>query len=152
MRITYEPVVAQDFEAMLALRMEALRPSLTRLGRWNPEFSRGHFEAAFEPTHMRHIVVGAERVGFYTLLPHADDWMLRHLYLDACTRGKGVGSQVIRHVQQTAAQHGKVIVLEALQHSDSNRFYVRHGFVKIGEDAIDVFYRWEPSAQSQEGL
>lgn len=152
MTLSYEPVVAQDFDVMLALRMEALRESLTRLGRWNPEFSRQHFLKSFDPPHMRHIVHGGERVGFYTFMPEGENLRLRHLYLNVGTRGRGLGSVVVRQLQDQAAPQGRAIVLEALQQSDSNRFYVRHGFVKTGEDALDVFYRWQPVRLSKEPM
>ena len=37
---------------------------------------------------------------------------------------------------------GRDVELEALPQSDANRFYQRHGFVKVGEAEFDVFYVW----------
>ena len=70
-----EPMLASvaisDFDAMLAIRIEALRESLERLGR-------------FDPVHAR----------------------------------------------------------ERLAQSAANRFYLRHGFVQVGEGEFDLNYRW----------
>ena len=38
--LRYEPVRAGDFEALLALRIRALQPSLEALGRFSPERAR----------------------------------------------------------------------------------------------------------------
>ena len=46
---TLAPVVDADFEAMLGIRMEALRESLERLGRFNPEVARARLRSQFRP-------------------------------------------------------------------------------------------------------
>ena len=58
-----------DFEALLSLRMAAMRESLQRLGRFDPQRARERLSRAFEPAHTRHILLGGERVGFVVLLP-----------------------------------------------------------------------------------
>ena len=46
-----------------------------------------------------------------------------------------------------ARQQGKDILVTTLVESDSNRFYLRHGFEKEGADGVDVHYRWRVSAE-----
>ena len=41
-----------------------------------------------------------------------------------------------------ARAQGRDVKLEALKQSDSNRFYLRHGFVLEGEEEFDLLYRW----------
>ncbi|MGI9133744.1 MAG: GNAT family N-acetyltransferase, partial [Rhodoferax sp.] len=112
--------------------------------RFDPLRARERFAAGFAPEHMRHIEVAGERVGFVTLRP--DDDMptarlrLEHLYLRPDAQGQQLGSRVMEWVKAQAQQRS--VTLSALKQSDANRFYVRHGFVPVGESDFDIHYRW----------
>ena len=143
--LSFAPVVEGDFEAMLAIRVEALRDSLERLGRFDPVRARERLMAGFKPEFMQHIVRDGERIGFVTLRPdpaagpsvlHMD-----HLYLRPGWQGQGVGAWVLAWVKAQASD----IRLSALKHSDANRFYLRQGFVQVGESEFDLDYRWSRS-------
>lgn len=87
-------------------------------------------------------------MGFVTVRPEGEDALrLQHLYLHPDWQCAGVGSAVVSQVQGRARQEGRVLRVTALQLSDANRFYLRHGFVKTGEEGVDVHYEW----RSQEG-
>ena len=58
-----EGASAGDFEALLALRLRAMRESLERLGRYDEQRARERLAAGFEPEHTHHIVVDGQRVG-----------------------------------------------------------------------------------------
>jgi GNAT superfamily N-acetyltransferase len=121
-----------DFEALLSLRMAAMRESLQRLGRFDPQRARERLSRAFEPAHTRHILLGAERVGFVVLLPvpaaAPDHLVLDHLYIAPQAQGQGVGSWVMAQVLAEADRLGLSVRVTALKLSDANRFYQRHGF------------------------
>ena len=52
---TLAPVALSDFDAMVAIRIEALRESLERFGRFDPVRARERLAAGFAPEQMRHI-------------------------------------------------------------------------------------------------
>ena len=60
---TLAPVALSDFDAMVAIRIEALRESLERLGRFDPVRARERLAAGFVLEHMRHIELDDERIG-----------------------------------------------------------------------------------------
>jgi len=140
------PVVVADFEDMVTLRIEALRESLERLGRFDPVRARERLAAGFKPEHMQHIVLAGERIGFITVLPNAGSvppaLHLDHLYIQPLCQGQGIGAWALEWAKAQAAGQGCDITLSALKHSDANRFYLRHGFVQVGESEFDVDYRW----------
>jgi GNAT superfamily N-acetyltransferase len=136
---TLAPVADADFEAMLALRIEALRESLERLGRFNPDVARARLKAQFRPEWMKHLVLDGERVGYFTVEPREAELRLHHLYLTPAAQGRGVGAWVL---DQIKAQ-GRPITLAALRESRANDFYLRHGFRVVEEQAFDIEYRWE---------
>ncbi|XHS77137.1 GNAT family N-acetyltransferase [Burkholderiaceae bacterium UC74_6] len=138
MDLRLEPVALGDFEAMHELRMAAMRESLERLGRFDPERSRARLAEGFEPSQMRHLCRDGERIGFLTLVPEHGALNLKHFYIAPGSQGQGVGAWAMAWVQG----HGQDVVLNALKGSDANRFYQRHGFVQTNEDEFDIQYRW----------
>ena len=142
--ITLAPASDEDFEALLSLRMAAMRESLQRLGRFDPQRARERLSRAFEPSHTRHILQGGERVGFVVLLPMPtlvpDHLVLDHLYIAPQAQGEGIGSWVMAQVLEEADRLGRPVRVTALKMSDANRFYQRHGFELQHESAWDLHY------------
>ena len=138
------PASDEDFEALLSLRLAAMRESLQRLGRFDPQRARERLSRAFEPSHTRHILQSGERVGFVVLLPMPaeapDHLVLDHLYIAPQAQGQGVGSWVMAQVLEEADRVGLPVRVTALKGSDANRFYQRHGFALQHESAWDLHY------------
>ena len=138
------PANEDDFEALLSLRMAAMRQSLQRLGRFDPQRARERLSRALEPAHTRHILLGGVRVGFVVLLPMPDagppHLVLDHLYIAPQAQGQGVGSWVMAQVLDEADRRGLPLRVTALRLSDANRFYQRHGFELQHETEWDLHY------------
>lgn len=149
-RLSLQPVDSSDFEAMLALRIDAMRPSLERVGRFDAARSRERLSAGFVVPYMHHIVLDAnQRVGFVTLKPEGSDALrLDHLYLRTGFQGLGIGEWVVQWAKAQARAQRLDIKLIALVQSDANRFYLRHGFVLEGEEGVDLHYRWHAATEA----
>src|SRR5437868_2305228 len=141
-RVELQAVVPGDFEAMLAIRIGALRESLERLGRFNPDVARARLKSQFKPEWMQHLVVDGERVGYFTVEPREGELRLHHLYLKPAAQGQGMGAWVLGRIKA----EGLPITLAALRESRANGFYLRHGFRVVEEQDFDIEYRWEPAA------
>lgn len=140
---TLAPVVDEDFEDMLALRIEALRESLERLGRFDPEVARARLKSQFRPDWMQHIVLDGERVGYFTVEPRGGELRLQHLYLRPAAQGQGLGSWVLDNIKA----RGLPVTLAALRESRANDFYRHHGFRVVEEQDFDIEYRWHPTQE-----
>ena len=146
-----EPVRHQDFESLLALRIRALRPSLERLGRFDPDRARERFLASFMPPNMWHISTPqGQRLGLVTLRPTPDALLLDHLYIEPAHQGQGVGQWAMHWVKAQADARQLPLQLEVLQRSDAMRFYTRHGFSTKAEGEWDVTLRRELAASPKE--
>lgn len=141
-----QPCVADDFEALLSLRLAAMRPSLEAIGRFDPERARARLAASFQPADTRWIVRGGQRIGFLARRQLADCHYLDHLYVLPGLQGQGVGGAVLQHLQAEAAAAGLPLCLGALRGSAANLFYQRHGFVPTHEEEWDIYYRWQAAA------
>jgi GNAT superfamily N-acetyltransferase len=149
-RLSLQPVDSSDFEAMLALRIDAMRPSLERVGRFDAARSRERLSAGFVVPYMHHIVLdGDQRIGFVTLKPEDSDALrLDHLYLRTGFQGLGIGEWVLEWAKSQAREQQLDIKLTALVKSDANRFYLRHGFVLEGGEGVDLYYRWRVASEA----
>lgn len=138
--ISFEPAVLSDAEALADLRVEAMRESLDRIGRFDPQRARNRFLSGFSPDNTFHILRHGERVGFYVVKQEAGDLVLDHLYIRPAHQGNGVGAAVLDRVFDLADQAGRAVRVVALKESDSNRFYASHGFVLVKQAEFDNYY------------
>jgi GNAT superfamily N-acetyltransferase len=135
------PAGEGDFEALLALRMAAMRESLTRLGRFDPQRARERLSRGFNPAHTRHILRDGDLVGFVVVIPRPHDLLLDHLYIHPSAQGEGIGGWVMRQVLAEADVGSMPMSVTALKHSDATRFYQRHGFILEAEGEWDLYFR-----------
>ena len=139
-RIALSPVRPDDFEELVSVRIEAMRASLERIGRFDPQRARQRLLDGFAPEFTRHILVDGQRVGFVTVKPGANELSLEHFYVRLACQGRGIGSWVIGTIFEEADRLGLPMRVSALRGSDSNRFYSRHGFVRAEETEWDIYY------------
>lgn len=149
--VTLCPASADDLDALVALRIEAMRESLEQIGRFDPERARQRFASGFAPELTRHVLLEGERVGFVAVKPSANGLVLDHLYVHPRHQGKGVGSAVLVIVFSEADVLAQSIRVGALRGSDSNRFYLRHGFIQVEETEWDIYYVRAASGPSSSG-
>ncbi len=142
------PVVASDFEELLALRLRAMRESLTQLGRYDEERARARLAEGFAPESTQHIEVQGQRVGFIVLKHLSHALRLDHFYVDVPWQNQGIGAKVMHWVCDQADAEVLPIELCALKDSDANRFYLHWGFAKVGEGEWDNDYLRMPVTPS----
>lgn len=141
-----EPVVslalaqASDAGSLADLRVEAMRESLERVGRFDPERARQRLLGSFSVEHTRHVVVAGERVGFVVVRPDGEGLQLAHLYVRPGHQGQGIGGAVLQIVFTEADAAGLPLKVGALRESDANRFYLRHGFRLVEQAGFDNYY------------
>ena len=138
--VAFSAVTAADFDELVAIRIIAMRDSLERVGRFDPERARERLRKSFHPEHTEFVVLDAQRIGFYTFRPADDGFHLDHLYVHPGFQSRGVGSYVIRHLLFQSDARQMPVRLGALRDSPSNRFYQRHDFVQIAADEWDIYY------------
>ena len=138
--VTLSAARSDEFEELVRLRIEAMRESLERIGRFDPARARERFRASFAPAFTRHILWQGEKVGFVAASPTPEGLSLDHLYLAPAHQGRGIGSAVLAIVFAEADAAGLTLRVGALRESASQRFYLRHGFVPAEEGEWDIYY------------
>lgn len=138
--IVLTPTQPGDAEALVVLRIEAMRDSLLRIGRFDPLRARTRFLSGYSPQQTRHIETQGQRVGFVVVKSEADAVLLDHLYIHPDYQGRCIGAAVLAHVIEEADALGLPVRVGALRGSDANRFYLHHGFRLIEETDFDNYY------------
>jgi len=146
LNVTFAHTTIDDIDTLVQIRIDAMRESLERIGRFNPARARERFLASFNAAFCRYVLVDGEKAGFVLVKPEPDQLLLDHLYIVPAHQGKGVGAAVLAAVLADADTRALPVRLGALRDSDSNRFYQRHGFVKTAESEWDIYYIREPVA------
>lgn len=142
--ITLIDAVPSDAEALAELRVLAMRDSLERIGRFDPERARQRFLSSFSPQHTRHIEVHDQRVGFCVVRPDEQGLLLDHLYVHPHHQRQRIGAAVLAWVFAEADAKGLSVRVGALRDSESNAFYARHGFVLVEQGPHDNYYVRRP--------
>lgn len=144
-------VAENDFKELLELRIAAMRESLERLGRFDPERAHARLRQSFYPAETQFIVRAGQRIGFYTFRRADDGFYLDHLYIHPRVQTQGIGSTVLRQLLAQADALQLPIRLNALRESAANQFYQRHGFVQTAAEEWDISYvRWPLSQRDAE--
>ena len=136
----FAPPSEGDFEPLLALRIEVMREHLERVFRYDPARARRVFRESFDEPGMRLILLGDERVGCVGFRIGTSEIKLDSFYLAKRLHNSGLGTEVLKVLLAEADALGLPVRLEVLHGSPAARFYLRHGFVKIGEDDIEAEY------------
>ncbi|MCP1446627.1 ribosomal protein S18 acetylase RimI-like enzyme [Pseudomonas sp. GGS8] len=129
-----------DLDNLVAIRIEAMRESLERIGRFDPVRARERFLNGFDCRNTHHIELAGERVGFIVVKPHLNELLLDHLYVRSNAQGTGIGSAVLKQIFKEADAAALPLRVGALKESASNRFYIRHGFQFVESGEFDHYY------------
>jgi len=142
----FAPAGPEHLERLATLRVAAMRESLERIGRFDPERARRRMVDQYRPERTRLIHVDAGLAGCVALGPgEAGALWLEHFYLDPAMQGRGLGSAVLEALLAEADAAGQAVELSVVRKSPAHRFYQRFGFVETGRDATDIFYRRPPA-------
>ena len=136
----FGPVSETDFEPLLALRIEVMREHLERVFRYKPSRARRIFREHFDEPGMRLILSDDERIGCVGFRSEPECLKIDSFYLARRFHNSGLGTAILKVLLAEADSLGKPVRLEVLTGSKADRFYLRHGFVKLREDAIEAEY------------
>lgn len=135
---SFGPVSEADFEPLLALRIDVMREHLERVFRYEPSRARRIFREHFDQPGLRLILVAGERAGCVAFRASEDEIKIDSFYLAARYQNRGLGTTILQVLLAEADALGQPVRLEVLRGSPADRFYERHGFVKLSEDDVEA--------------
>ena len=135
-----EPINEADFEPLLEIRIEVMREHLERVFRYKPSRARRIFREHFAEPGLRRIMIGDELAGCVGFRVGEAEIKIDSFYLARRHHNGGLGTSILKVLLAEADAAAKPVRLEVLTGSKADRFYLRHGFVKLREDAIEGEY------------
>lgn len=135
-----------QLQELIDIRLEAMRPSLVAIDRYDPQVAATRFSKEYDPEITTCILVSGKTVGFYVLAPMHDHLLLDHLYIRPVNQRQGIGTSIIRSIKVLSRTRQLPVKLGALRGSESNDLYQRHGFVKTHESEFDIYYQFTPDS------
>lgn len=136
----FRDATEEDFEPLLAIRIDVMREHLERVFRYKPSRARRIFREHFAEPGLRAIMIGDELVGCVAFRKGTDAIKLDSFYLDRRYHNGGLGTTILKVLLNEADATGLPVRLGVLTGSKADRFYLRHGFVKLREDEIEGEY------------
>jgi GNAT superfamily N-acetyltransferase len=127
-----------DGPAIAELRVDVLRESLERVGRFDPTRARAHFLRSFAPEFTRVLDGPDGIVGSIAVRPSPEGTWIEHFYLARALQGTGHGGALLADATRAADTNGTTLLLDVLVGSGARRLYERHGFVEDHTDGVDV--------------
>lgn len=144
--LSFAHTTTVDADALVAIRIEAMRESLERVGRFDAVRARERFLSSFQPLDTRFILLNGEVAGFVVIKTEGDFLILDHLYIRPIFHRQGIGAFVLQELFTRAIAENKPVRVGALKGSESNQFYARHGFRLVEAAEFDNYYVWKRSS------
>jgi GNAT superfamily N-acetyltransferase len=146
--ISYALVTPNELPGLFELRAQAMQGlGITPHSGMAMDKSRilQSFLAGIKVEDARHIVLDDKRIGFVVVRETAQELWLSHLNLLPEYHNLRIGALVLQELFARADAAKLPLRVAAQRESPSNRFYIRHGFVKTGENTWDFVYERRPS-------
>ena len=139
LRLAKEP----DVEPLREIHRAAMRRHVEKTWGWDEEWQKTFFREHF-PFGQRQVVeYGGETAGMLDVIRHDDHIELANIMIAPKFHRNGIGSSLIRQLQNEARNVGVPIRLQVLKvNLDAQRLYERLGFERFGETESHYLMRW----------
>lgn len=104
-----------------------------------------HYQTEYPQAEHSVILFGEQPVGRMYLDRRESEYRILDITLLPAFRGQGIGTPIIRHVMDEAAQVGKSVGIQLDYYSQSQRLFERLGFIKSEEtNGFHTLFVWNP--------
>jgi ribosomal protein S18 acetylase RimI-like enzyme len=145
------PSASEDFRFAWSLYQDLMKPlTLELLGRWNEPGQQSVVETALAHEGTSIIVVDGSDAGWLHVIESADSIYLGQLYLVPSLQNRGIGTAIVRELEDKATQARKALTLDVMKNNRARSLYERLGFRVVGESEYKLKMRWRENAPGPE--
>ncbi len=143
--LNLSPTTLDDAEALVAIRIAAMRESLEALGRFDPRRARERFLAGFTPADCRFVEADGVRAGFVLLRPprRGPGCSTTSISSRPCRAGASA-RPCWRRSSPRPTRKPRRSAWARCAAAPRTASYQRHGFVRTDEAEWDIHYLREP--------
>ena len=117
-----------DEKWLYDLYCTAMRTYIEKTWGWDEAFQKNGFKTNLCPTKFDIVVVNDNDVGAYLVNEEQDHYWLEMMLIVPEWQKKGIGSQIIRGLQEMAEQNNRPLKLSVIKVNPVLEFYTRFGF------------------------
>ncbi|MER7835333.1 GNAT family N-acetyltransferase [Streptomyces sp. NPDC096040] len=127
--VDLRPATPADSEFCFQLHKAAMGSYVTAVWGWDDEDQRAYHERSFRPDRWQIITVDGTDAGILIVEYGATEVYLGRIELHPRYQGRGIGTQLIQSLTDTAAQRDQDLLLDVLTvNTRAHALYQRHGF------------------------
>ncbi len=141
-RYELRPATAGDIGFAWRLYEELMRARTEALIPWRADRQREVIDSALRSGGMEMIVADGKVIGWLHVHDNADGIDLHQIYLAPARQRQGIGTDILRRLQQHAGALGRPLRLNVLVNNPARRLYERLGFRIERSDAMKHYMTW----------
>ena len=139
------PVEPSDSEELFRIHLASMGAYLAEaFGEWSEVADREHHEKWMQDGRAQVITIGDRTAGALEVVRDDDALWLRRIELDPRLQGQGLGSAIVREIQELAREQGLRVVLDVFPHNPARRLYERLGFREVDRQGPYLKMEWDP--------
>lgn len=133
-----------DSDIAYQIKKSALKEYVEKVWGWTEPFQQAYHSQHFSPINLMVIEVNGNPIGLMRKEERENCIFLYDLYLMPAFQGKGIGSSLIKQIQDESRLKRKPLVLEVLKANHrAIAFYKRNGFKKLKKIPEKWIMQWE---------
>ena len=140
--IDLRPTTPDDYAFAYRVHCAAMRWSVEQTYGWDEAWQKQDFQEHFDPAKRQIIRYGGLDVGVLSIEERDDSLFLGLIAILPQYQRRGIGTTLIRRLQERAAERGLAVTLRVLKVNQARELYERLGFALTGETDTHYQMRW----------
>lgn len=132
------PARPEEFPFAEAIHIDAMRPLMLQLDAWDEPMRRAMIRRSFKAADSRIITLEGRDIGWIQVTERDADYNLAQLQILGDYCGRGIGSRIIRDLQDRAVREGRTVSLSVVRTNRAIALYLRLGFRMIDPKATPI--------------
>jgi len=132
MKVASRPATLEDLPFLVSLRLRTIEEHIRAAGT-QLTLSEHEARAASNLESCSILLANGQPIGMMKILRTPGQWNLDQFQVEPDFQGQGVGTQLMRGLQQEAAQVGVKLTLSVLKGNPALHLYERLGFTIVSE-------------------
>jgi ribosomal protein S18 acetylase RimI-like enzyme len=144
MNLDLRQATESDYDFLWWLHGATMRTYVEAIWGWDEGVQRSIFQERFDPARLQIVERAGEAMGYVSVERREDDIFLSAIEVAPDFQSQGIGTRLIRDLQDEAERQGIPVRLRVLQGNPARRLYERLGFAATGETETHIMMNWQP--------
>jgi ribosomal protein S18 acetylase RimI-like enzyme len=132
-----------DYGFALGLYLESTKPLLIALGQWDESRILARFADGFKLEQIQILCAADGVIGWMQVSETDAQLHIDQLHLIEGARNRGLGTRLIRELQDRASGSGRSLALNVIRGNRAKALYERLGFIVVGHEDEKIQMRWQ---------